>query len=709
MMARLARLWRGYGFMIGSYMALLWAFGWGGALPAAAQNNPYKIKDALYPIYQRATMFRASEKGLLVADTLFAEAAKLRDKKAQCLALVIPTFYYAAKSDYTNLQRVCDRLRTFSRKNGFLQYFYFAYSQEIVLLLNQKRSLHALQVTEAMKNAAFDDNDPFGIFTSFRTAGHIYTVRMNYQMALEQYQMALEYALESLHEQSLSPVYLNIAKAYSNLKNFPKALEYVEQAMKTARSDENKVTSRQIMCSVLYDMKEKEKFNACYEQCMEDVRKYGVIRGNDLKVLRIKKAMINGEYEEAAQLANDSSLETILRLDLQRSICEKLGDYKTALDIYSRRRRMMDSIYNETQAIDMNELIVQIGAERLKLKTQSLELDNAKLKLEQVTTRSSYERAEAEKKELALKNQQLELARVKTEAEKKTLLLKENEAKSRYQILSFTLVVSLLSLIIGFLVFYLRRRHILLMRMAEKNEELKLARDQAEQADRMKTVFIQNMSHEIRTPLNAIVGFSQLLTTPDMQLEEEQKMEFSQLIEHNSELLTTLVNDVLDLANLESGKYTMKIEPCSCNMLCDTSVATVIHRKAEAVNLYFTSEVADDYMIQTDAKRVEQVLINFLVNAEKYTERGEIHLHCSVSENPGCVTLSVTDTGPGVPPDKADLIFERFQKLDEFKQGTGLGLHICRLIAERLDGEVKLDKSYTGGARFLLILPLREE
>ena len=181
------------------------------------------------------------------------------------------------------------------------------------------------------------------------------------------------------------------------------------------------------------------------------------------------------------------------------------------------------------------------------------------------------------------------------------------------------------------------------------------------------------------------------------------------MIQHNSDLLTTLVNDVLDLASLESGQYTMEITPCSCNELGEISIATVMHRKAEGVNLYFTSDLPNDYKIRTDGNRVKQVLINFLTNAEKYTEQGEIHLHCSLSENPGFVTYSVSDTGPGIPSDMADAIFERFKKLNEFKQGTGLGLNICRIVAERLHGKVKVDKSYTGGARFLFILPLSED
>ena len=165
---------------------------------------------------------------------------------------------------------------------------------------------------------------------------------------------------------------------------------------------------------------------------------------------------------------------------------------------------------------------------------------------------------------------------------------------------------------------------------------------------------------------------------------------------------------MLDLASLESGKNVMHIASCKCNDVCRAALASVQHRKPSGVNLYFTSEADDDYQLVTDGIRIQQVLINFLTNAEKNTSEGEIHLHCSLSEVSGRVTFSVADTGPGVPADKVDCIFERFIKLDAFKQGTGLGLNICRVIAERLQGEVKYDLNYTRGARFLLILPLGE-
>ena len=349
---------------------------------------------------------------------------------------------------------------------------------------------------------------------------------------------------------------------------------------------------------------------------------------------------------------------------------------------------------------------MNLGAKALEYQNAVLNLKNTQLELEQTKSQSELEMINAENSRLTLENRNLELARLNVEAEKQKAILKEEQSAFQHYIVTLSLVLSFLFLFTCFLIFYLYRRRKTMAILREKNEELIVARNHAEESDRMKSFFIQNMSHEIRTPLNAIVGFSQVLSTPDMEVDEEEKAEFSMLIQQNSELLTTLINDVLDLASLESGKYTMHLAPHRCNELCQIAMASVVHRNPKEVKSYFTSDAPNGFLFVTDKERLQQVLINFLTNAEKHTERGEIHLHCSLTENPGKITFSVTDTGPGIPADQADCIFDRFSKLDEFKQGTGLGLNICSIIAGRLKGEVKLDKSYTGGARFLFILPL---
>lgn len=231
-----------------------------------------------------------------------------------------------------------------------------------------------------------------------------------------------------------------------------------------------------------------------------------------------------------------------------------------------------------------------------------------------------------------------------------------------------------------------------------------------ELANQTQKMFLQNMSHEIRTPLNAICGFSQILTMPEIResITDEEMSEYSTIIETNTELLRTLVNDILDVSDLDSGKYRMNICKCQANEICRKAVNTVRYRCPQHIKLYFTTEVDDSFTIQSDAQRAQQIIINYLTNAIKHTEQGEIHVHCSLKEHPGKITFSVTDTGEGVPVDKADIIFGRFEKLETFKQGTGLGLNICLRLARMMKAEVKLDTTYSKGARFVFIHPLDE-
>lgn len=223
-------------------------------------------------------------------------------------------------------------------------------------------------------------------------------------------------------------------------------------------------------------------------------------------------------------------------------------------------------------------------------------------------------------------------------------------------------------------------------------------------ANKAKTVFLQNMSHEIRTPLNAMFGFAQLLGLPDGSWTEEEKEMYNRYVFNSYNMLDMLIGDIIDIADSEHGNYRIELDDVSVNSVCRNAMMSVEYRKSESVEMYLTTDVSDEYMIRSDGRRIQQVLINYLSNACKHTQEGEIHLHCSTSENPGKLTFSVTDTGEGVPEDKAEIIFNRFTKLNQFVQGSGLGLNICLMIARKLGGEALLDTSYKGGARFLFII-----
>lgn len=223
-------------------------------------------------------------------------------------------------------------------------------------------------------------------------------------------------------------------------------------------------------------------------------------------------------------------------------------------------------------------------------------------------------------------------------------------------------------------------------------------------ANKAKTMFLQNMSHEIRTPLNALFGFAQLLGMPDGSWTDDEKAQYNTYIHNSYNLLDMLIGDIIDIADSDHGNYRINISEVNVNQVCKNAIMSVEFRTPGNVRMYFTSDLPDDHMINSDGRRIQQVLINYLTNACKHTQRGEIHLHCSTTEHPGKLTFSVTDTGEGVPADKADIIFNRFTKLNQFSQGSGLGLNICQMIAQKLGGEVYLDKSYTDGARFVFVI-----
>ena len=241
----------------------------------------------------------------------------------------------------------------------------------------------------------------------------------------------------------------------------------------------------------------------------------------------------------------------------------------------------------------------------------------------------------------------------------------------------------------------------------EINERnLRFAKEKAEASDRMKTHFIHNISHEIRNPLNAIRGFSEVILDPSSNIDEATKRDMSLKIIQNIDRVSDVVDDILEFSDIESSQYAIKIDEVKCNELCQFIAPIVEKHKRDSVTYSFVTDMPDAFAIKTDSKLVKDVLIQLLKNACKFTEKGSILLRCSKEDNPNKLTFSVIDTGIGVPADKAEYIFERFKKLSEFSQGNGLGLSICRAIATNLKGEVYLDTTYKGGAKFIFTLPI---
>ena len=231
-------------------------------------------------------------------------------------------------------------------------------------------------------------------------------------------------------------------------------------------------------------------------------------------------------------------------------------------------------------------------------------------------------------------------------------------------------------------------------------------RRKAENAIRKKNMFLSNMSHEVRTPLNAIVGFSTLLASEeDMGMDDDSRKQACEIIRVNSHQLLKLINDILDLSDFEEDNIHFNMKEHDAVKICNEVIETIRASYKLNVRLEFETALAS-LKLETDDSRLRQVLINLLVNAVKFTKEGSVVLKLEKA-NDGTALFSVADTGCGIPKEKQKLIFERFEKLNEFVQGTGLGLSICRLIVTFVGGKIWIDGDYTQGARFCFTHPLK--
>lgn len=696
-----------------------------------AQNNPYKINDKLYGLYARAYSLRRSPSSLPVADSLYNKAVAIGDKKAQCLALTIPFLYnYYNGKTLADLEPSLKRLQDKALQTGYLQYYYYGSSNKVIFLLNREKNVDAMEYIEKQLEYAKKNNHLYGLYTGYRMLAFVHQSRGEYMQAIENFKQAAEYIKKYFPEQEISNCYRPIAECYKFLDNLDKTLEYSNMGLKVAKSHLSKAYLLYLKAYAEYGLGNDADFKKTYSELRE---KYKDLSIPDVLVMSSIVEVFN-------DLLNGKPVDIIDKMPEQVSYEERClmkcvyyrrnGKYLEAMEwqqkLYWFRNERNQQTFNKdlldmnmrynTQKLLYDKQKTDYANTQLELANTQLTLQNSSLELGRVKTAEYLARMTSDKNLLYYNNQKLVSRQLRDSLKTQQVMRREREKRERLHSMmtaSLIVIIFVILLLSSVYVFFSRRMSKKLKasnrRLNNTVDELNVAKDKAQQADKMKTMFIQNMSHEIRTPLNSIVGFSQLLVEMGDEFDEEEKKSMAKSIIDNSDLLSTLVNDILDITSLESGRYVMKMGSVNVNELCNSAISTVMHRKAQGVDLLMSSLIPDDYCIVTDEQRVKQVIINMLTNAEKNTEKGKIVLGVSLDEEPGMITFSVADTGIGVPREKIKEIFERFRKLDMYKQGSGLGLNICRMIAERLGGFIDIDPSYTGGARFVFSIPVKRD
>lgn len=650
------------------------------SVPMLAQQRDtqkeYNIDSTLYDYYLLCKAELHSPKVLYMTDTLFEMASKIDDKRMQAVALCYKLDYHYFKGvDEDSIRHYTNVVKQFSKETNQLKYYYFVWGSRLINYFIKCNKFNiALYEANEMRKSAEKDNYTQGIAGSYNVLSNIYQSKVMWQMAIEckkkEIDIILKYDLDSYN---LGSAYLSLVTLYCDLGEPAEAYKYLEMSASWLYSSVQEfsyftrsaiyyLTIADYDKALEYLDKAKKLLDEEKEVQRDAARYYDVLQMYYSKTKQYSKALetMNFISDNFGYTANSMIHDLFDRAN----IYYEMGDMTNSARYFKRFNELSDSMKISNEGVAASEFQAILGVEGLKLETSELQ-------------------------------QQLQRRDLKN---KKRIIL---------------ILVVLLAMLLLF--FSQERRLNKRLRNSRKQlkaknnelvvyqEDLEIAKEQAESGSIMKSTFIQNMSHEIRTPLNSIVGFAQILS--GYYGDNEETNEYAAIIEQNSNTLLQLVNDVLDLSYLDSERDIPAETITNISGVCQTCIDQVRVRVKPDVKLIFENGLVD-YTMQTSPNRVSQILTNLLQNAAKFTVEGSITLSFNVNENNKTVVMMVTDTGIGIPRDKHEEVFERFSKLDSFTPGTGLGLSISRLIAEKMGGSLTIDPEYVNGCRFVLVLPL---
>ena len=681
-------------------------------------------------LYSEAYAHVRDERGVQLADSLYRMAEAAGNHRVALQALNVIVKHECSKTyNFERVFRAVDRLMSEARRCNDTENFYSGVSQKVTYLINHGKYSEAISYQQEMLDYAKRHGDSYGVVIGHVSIGSLDRRRMHMVSAIDQYRQALDAYRKYGLKHDVGVDYRRIAECYLIIGNFGKVIETADQGLLSTASPASISGLHGYKAFALFMLGRDREFSDAFGKYMSYVSaRPDVIPfvGNCLETMRL---IYVGDYTEAERRLSEKGIG-------------KMGAFRTYVEVaYYRRRGMLEkqleamrrlnvSLYGDSKGTlaadwartgamvsnNLAEIDRQRAANinsRLELVNADLELRSTQLLLSHARDAGHLARMAADAKRLSLNNQRLVARQLRDSLATQRLRRRVQEQQLRSGRIRFAVLLCAVIAMIALIYHHLTRNIRLTRQLKHANRDLRQniadlseTNDRAQESDRKKTQFIQNMSHEIRTPLNAIVGFSQVLAEQDDALDAAERDNMTQIINSNSDSLNTLINDILDLTSIETGKYVMRREEVEVNSLCHAALDSVRGRKAAAVRLRLETDIPDTFTIRSDGFRLQQVLSNLLSNAAKNTTEGSIVLGCSLAARPGMLTFTVTDTGIGVPRDKHQAIFERFCKLDQFKQGVGLGLEICRIIASRLGGAVDIDSSYTGGARFWFAIPV---
>lgn len=634
------------------------------------------MDSVLYHYFRKCTSNLSKPEALLLADTLYELAGQKGDRRMQAAALSHKADHYYRLGQKDSMLVYMKECQDFARKYDQLKYYYFVWGKLIAYYNNRHEYNLALFEIDRMKEQAKKDDYKEGIFKSYQETANVYFYRQMFDVAADYYRKAIKFVkVNEIKDYNIHVLYTSYSQSLTQIGQYDRALESLREA-------EPLISSPRYIYSIKYGY--FDTYLAMGET--EKARKY-------LDELLVQSRTPEGVPMNSYQLP-----------EAQARYYFKTGQYRRALEYLDELTREWQKAgidgTKEFANIKMRaESYLNLGdtASGVKYLKRYIELaaaqaeNDAKTQIDEFAVLMDVERLNAENSHLEITLQQDKL-----EYNQKLIL-----------VLSFLLVSGVVFILV---LFRLNRK---LARskadIEQKNTALSLsesalreAKEKAEKASEMKTVFIQNISHEVRTPLNSIVGFSDLIASLVTGKEVD---EYAEIVRQNNAALLGIMDDVLCISDLESSPSSMEKAKMDVEACCRVCLDKVRSRIKEGVELVFSPLFGKENSILSSHYGIEIVLSRLLDNAAKFTGKGCIELSYNFSPDGKELSFVVTDTGSGVPEGWDEEIFERFTKADTFYPGLGLGLAIARLVANKLGGAVALDRSYKGGSRFVFTVP----
>lgn len=643
----------------------------------AAESAVSERDSAMVAYYKKCKAYMDSPVVLEMCDTLLQLSKEKKDPYMQVMAECIRLDYFYYRNDEKNIIRQVHAVRALSRQLNQLKFYYFSWGSRLITYYVKQHKVNlALYEAKKMLQMAQEDEYYPGMAECYNVLAKIYITQSNSQLAYENFQKTIDIIEQhQLPEINLPTNFASMAQCALELKLYDEAEKALKKALPLATTPYQNYTVKKGF--VLFYLEKNDLENAWkYIQEIEEMFQ----KHKELSVYIVGLHYIKIEYYRAMKQYNKALAMIYNIINDTTPLRSKYMDYSLT---YKLGNIYWDMNNKEKAAAFYRDYIEATDS----IRTQ--EIQNSANEFSSI----------------------MEVEQLKNERSELQLSVKEEQLQLFWLVLLFLLILGLLGGLLFFRIYKLNKQlKVSEVTVSSQNQDLKVfaeelgkAKERAENASLMKTNFIQNMSHEIRTPLNSIVGFSQLLA--GYYEDNLETKEFASIIETNSKNLLSLVNDVLDISYLDQSEelpYDAVVEMNSC---CQSSVDLVRASLKEGVELYFTPP-CEELMVKANQDRLSQILNHLLQNAAKFTIQGSITLAYVVKAEERQIVYTVTDTGKGIPQDKQNFVFERFAKLDDFTQGTGLGLPICRLVAEKLGGSLVIDRNYTQGCRFVLTLPL---